>query len=229
VHLFSNYPRAGSPESTNCTVWEAGLATGAAPTFLDPIKINGRTYVDGGIAANNPVEVCIKEAQRLFPDREIGAIVSLGCGLQQRRQRRSPTGVPGIVSTMETVIGHCVSSEEAHRSVLEQLGVVGCSPAELEGSYRLGYRGPIDRDRCSKSMRALLAPDAIYVRLNPELDFKWQKAGVEIDTKHPLDLANLQRSADTFMRGEWVQEVMETLPHKLQLDHCEKGHADIHG
>ena len=75
MHLFSNYPRAGSPESTNCTVWEAGLATGAAPTFLDPIKINGRTYVDGGIAANNPVEVCIKEAQRLFPDREIGAIV----------------------------------------------------------------------------------------------------------------------------------------------------------
>ena len=57
THIFSSYPREGSPESNNCELWKAGRATGAAPTFLDPMKINGRTYVDGAIAANNPVEV----------------------------------------------------------------------------------------------------------------------------------------------------------------------------
>jgi predicted acylesterase/phospholipase RssA len=64
-----------------CKVWEACRATSAATTFFDPITIGprGQNFVDGGILYNNPVELVYREAQDLWPDRNI-LLVSVGTG-----------------------------------------------------------------------------------------------------------------------------------------------------
>ena len=54
------------------TICEAALATSAATTFFDPVKIGARKYVDGALGANNPVDEVEGEASNIWcPGREI--------------------------------------------------------------------------------------------------------------------------------------------------------------
>ncbi|ROV91855.1 hypothetical protein VMCG_09166 [Cytospora schulzeri] len=65
-----------------CTVWEAGRATSAAPSFFDPITFsNGIVFRDGALQANNPVYELMQEAMNEFPSQEIDTIVSIGTGV----------------------------------------------------------------------------------------------------------------------------------------------------
>jgi hypothetical protein len=69
----------------NCTIWEAGRATSAAPTFFKRILIGEpgleEEFVDAGIGCNNPVQYLVQEALREFgPKREVACIVSIGTG-----------------------------------------------------------------------------------------------------------------------------------------------------
>ncbi|KAF8542933.1 acyl transferase/acyl hydrolase/lysophospholipase [Trichophaea hybrida] len=66
-------------ENYECTIWEAALATAAAPMFFKPARFqkSGDTFCDGGLKRNNP----INERIRGWKDpvaREIGCILSLG-------------------------------------------------------------------------------------------------------------------------------------------------------
>lgn len=67
-----------------CTIVEAARATTAAPTFFKRavIQVQGikREYIDGGLAQNNPCLVVLKEAELVFPGRNIACIVSIGTG-----------------------------------------------------------------------------------------------------------------------------------------------------
>ncbi|KAJ7032992.1 FabD/lysophospholipase-like protein [Mycena alexandri] len=66
---------------TGCKIWEAARATSAAPTFFKRIKIGrGQHFIDGGLGSNNPSKVVLDEAKRVFPNRQIGCIVSIGTG-----------------------------------------------------------------------------------------------------------------------------------------------------
>jgi hypothetical protein len=68
----------------DCTIWQAGQATSAAPTFFKHIKIGHpgmkETFVDGGMGHNNPTDAVLSEAKVLFPDKQIACIISLGTG-----------------------------------------------------------------------------------------------------------------------------------------------------
>ncbi|KAI0483868.1 acyl transferase/acyl hydrolase/lysophospholipase [Xylaria cf. heliscus] len=72
--------------STNfrsCSIWEIARATSAATTFFESIRI-GRDeieFIDAGFGYNNPCELLIREAERIFPaDRELN-ILSIGTGI----------------------------------------------------------------------------------------------------------------------------------------------------
>lgn len=67
-------------------IWKVARATTAAPTFFDPIAIDGVVYGDGGTGWNNPTTEAIAEAHALWPGREIGCIVSIGTGLESSNQ-----------------------------------------------------------------------------------------------------------------------------------------------
>lgn len=63
----------------DCYLWEAALATSAAPTYFPPVKIGERTLIDGGVFANNPSAIALAEARLMWPNDEI-VLVSLGTG-----------------------------------------------------------------------------------------------------------------------------------------------------
>jgi patatin-like phospholipase/acyl hydrolase len=70
-------------QNYDCFVWEAARATTAAPLFFEPITLaaSQATFADGGIRANNPIMEVSREARRLWPNRSIGCLVSLGTGI----------------------------------------------------------------------------------------------------------------------------------------------------
>ncbi len=60
---------------------KVAAATAAAPTFFQPLRAGGYTFVDGGVWANNPVMIGLVDALCCFDvPRERVRILSLGCG-----------------------------------------------------------------------------------------------------------------------------------------------------
>lgn len=83
MQTYDNFP---SSEAFDCTIWQAARATSAAPTFFKPIEIEYVQYVDGGVGHNNPAELAIHEAHKIWPGRPIGCLVSIGTGLEDAIQ-----------------------------------------------------------------------------------------------------------------------------------------------
>ena len=90
AHIFGNYQRqVVDPDApritTDCTLWQAARATSAAPFYFHhkQIEAGGESFVDGGVAANNPVLEAYGEARRIWNAKEadFGFVLSLGTGL----------------------------------------------------------------------------------------------------------------------------------------------------
>ncbi|KAH6653065.1 acyl transferase/acyl hydrolase/lysophospholipase [Truncatella angustata] len=64
-----------------CKIWEACRATSAATTFFAPVRIGkyGQRFVDGAMRYNNPVQLVHREAESLWPSRDL-FILSIGTG-----------------------------------------------------------------------------------------------------------------------------------------------------
>lgn len=73
------------------------LASGAYPTMLDPVTIDDKIYVDGGVVNNFPV----KEVKEMGADIIIG--VELGDGLQDREELNSAISILSQIMTMSIV------------------------------------------------------------------------------------------------------------------------------
>lgn len=52
-------------ESASVKLYDACLASSAAPVYFEPHEFNGKRYIDGGVAANNPSMNAIAQAIRL--------------------------------------------------------------------------------------------------------------------------------------------------------------------
>jgi uncharacterized protein len=72
--------KAAKEARRDCYLWEAALATSAAPTYFPAVKIGARTLIDGGVFANNPSALALAEARLMWPGEEV-LLVSLGTGL----------------------------------------------------------------------------------------------------------------------------------------------------
>ncbi|KAN0096064.1 hypothetical protein V8E51_014869 [Hyaloscypha variabilis] len=76
-------------------IWEAALATSAAPFYLPPFekKETNTQYVDGAVYANCPAEVAYGEMEKLWPDKgaSLDYLVSLGTGDQKAKHGEAPT------------------------------------------------------------------------------------------------------------------------------------------
>jgi len=90
VHLLkSNYQSSIRPEDYvrdgNVPLYKAILASCAAPTYFDPVKIDEYLLCDGGLWANNPALVGYTESLRNFDISPIKIkILSLGTGLHNK-------------------------------------------------------------------------------------------------------------------------------------------------
>ena len=59
-------------------MWAVGMATSAAPTYLPSFEFDGKTYVDGGLWANNPSLVGLVEAKDLGAQLSNIRILNIG-------------------------------------------------------------------------------------------------------------------------------------------------------
>ena len=122
-------------DAFSARIWEAARATSAAPTFFEPITINGVKYGDGGTGWNNPTAEAIAEAHRKWPGRRIGCLLSLGTGLEEANQlsdgndelsfsRSLVQKLAPKASFQLEVAKYCVASltscEKIHRDVSEK-------------------------------------------------------------------------------------------------------------
>lgn len=82
--LFRSY-RCTGYNANKCAIWQAARATSAAPTFFKPIEIDvppqGSFLGDGGLTHNNPAELALSEAQRIWSTVKHFCLVSVGTGL----------------------------------------------------------------------------------------------------------------------------------------------------
>jgi patatin-like phospholipase/acyl hydrolase len=69
------------PNYAHVTLREACDATSAVPIYFPPVKIGDCYYVDGGVAANNPIFVAYSEAKHMFPNTPL-RILSIGTGIE---------------------------------------------------------------------------------------------------------------------------------------------------
>ena len=113
-YLFCNYPRENCTldGSNACHAWEAARATSAIPAIFDPIRINRRLFKDGGLVANNPTQLAVMEASRLFPDRSIDCVVSLGTGKMTADLRAISAG-----TDINAIISAATDVEKVHAAM----------------------------------------------------------------------------------------------------------------
>jgi hypothetical protein len=122
--LFRTWSADQSP-GYNCTIWEAGRATSAAPTFFKRICIGEpgleEEFVDAGIGCNNPVQYLVQEAQREFgPKREVSCIISIGTGRPKIAGFKAPSHFQRVLPLdLINVLKAISTDSEAVASVME--------------------------------------------------------------------------------------------------------------
>ncbi|KAI1091962.1 FabD/lysophospholipase-like protein [Rostrohypoxylon terebratum] len=129
--LFRTYDKTTSFQ--DCSIWEIARATSAATTFFKSIKC-GRDnieFIDAALGYNNPCEVMIEEAKKLFPEfsKNQIRIVSIGTGLGD---------VVTIQDSRTSIIRALKTITTTSKKTSERL-------AEMYGDSKLYYRFNVDR------------------------------------------------------------------------------------
>lgn len=82
--ILRTYTANSQDDDLNCAIWQAARATLATPLLFDPVNIGQRNmdelFIDGSFGCNNPLNILFNEACRVFPDRHVSCIISLGSG-----------------------------------------------------------------------------------------------------------------------------------------------------
>ncbi|KAJ7852232.1 hypothetical protein B0H13DRAFT_2284387 [Mycena leptocephala] len=118
--LFRTYNTTNNP-AIDCTIWQAGRATSAAPTFFKQIRIGPpgieEAFVDGGMGQNNPIAAMLLEAQVVFPDHQIACIISLGTGQPHTIKIPTPSLLKRLVplDVIEAIKGIATDCEKQHQ------------------------------------------------------------------------------------------------------------------
>jgi predicted acylesterase/phospholipase RssA len=125
-----------------CALWEAARTTSASPTFFKPIKIEipqtGASFVDGRLAYNNPTELSLSEAQKIWTSAKRFWVVSVGTGQlklvrvahakeshspDQSHSQRILNTTTAIPSALKKIADACVkrttNSEPVHQRLLK--------------------------------------------------------------------------------------------------------------
>jgi Patatin-like phospholipase len=144
--LFRSYECKGTL-ADRCMLWEAARATTAAPTFFREIVITypppGGPFVDGGVQHNNPGEVALEEADRVWPN-EPCILVSIGTGIPSREWFPAPIkrGILSRLPGMKAKQGLTTSAQ-----ILLKLGTLATSSEAVHN--RLNKRSKENGSRFS--------------------------------------------------------------------------------
>jgi hypothetical protein len=123
--LFRNYqypatcsgPEHSQQGSCSQLLWEGVCASAAAPYYLyvDAFERDSQRWVDGAMTCNNPAMVGISEARRLWPDKQIECVVSLGSGTFEPHERDPPISLVALAK--DVLFDSACDTERVHESL----------------------------------------------------------------------------------------------------------------
>ncbi|KAL5637719.1 hypothetical protein ACGC1H_002103 [Rhizoctonia solani] len=92
--LFRSYTVTTNPDP-DCTICEACYATMAYPDLFKSIEIVessvSQSFVGGELGCSNPIAHVLSEVKRLYPDRQVASIISVGVGHARTIQVAGPS------------------------------------------------------------------------------------------------------------------------------------------
>ncbi|KAG8785487.1 hypothetical protein FRC12_017511 [Ceratobasidium sp. 428] len=81
--IIRSYPTSVNP-GPDCTIWQALRAATAHPEMFKPMELADQgilgSFVDAAMGCGNPIEHVLAEAKRMYPNRRVATIVSIGGG-----------------------------------------------------------------------------------------------------------------------------------------------------
>ena len=113
--LFRSYAGEGF-NANKCAIWQAARCTSAAPSFFRSmfvdVPVPGGWYIDGGLRHNNPSQLALDEARRIWPTIKRFCLVSIGTGRQKNVE---------FVDIKDSDTPKAVKSKSPLRSVLSRM------------------------------------------------------------------------------------------------------------
>jgi hypothetical protein len=121
------------------------------------------------------VALALEEAATLWPERRVGCLVSLGCGIMPKEDSKFRAK-----RFKNALFDNLTDTEPRHEEMLRKLDI-----PHNRGDSNFRFGGPAGAGEEARLQ------GAFYLRLNPRLDAK-----VEMDTKDPRDLQALREAAE---------------------------------
>ncbi|KAF1988581.1 FabD/lysophospholipase-like protein [Aulographum hederae CBS 113979] len=123
IRLFRSYKvyDVGTYEE-EMTIWQATRATTAAPTFF-------KQFLDGGLGSNNPTKILLEEMVKIYGDRDVSCIVSIGAGKAKIMEYKAPGWfgklIPmDLIDALKNMATDCEETEsDMSRRFLKRPGV----------------------------------------------------------------------------------------------------------
>ena len=200
--LFRSYQCKGY-NADKCAIWEAARATSAAQTFFKPITITmpppGGTFVDGGLTHNNPGELALSEAQRIWSTVKRFSLTSIGTGRSKAVKIVDTTSkkLDGLSSKTVRFTTGTTSRVAAGKAAL---GKIREACVELASS--------------SEPVHQRLLKDSTSV--DPEKRFPYHRFNVERDM-HEIELQEWKQMEAI---GSHTARYMEEGEGESKRDHC---------
>jgi len=222
--LFRSYQCQGH-DANQCAIWEAGRATSAAPTFFAPIEIAipkpGCTFVDGGLGHNNPAELALSEAEKIWPKASRFCLVSVGTGrpgsirVAESTSLASKPKMSGIISNALALIPGVASVTKYSKIATRTPGGLIAMKNIAEACVQLATSSdPVHRRLFQQSQSPDLQKKFPYHRFNVDRDM--QDIGLEEWGK----MKEIRTHTDAYMeegegvlrKNNCVQDLMNLQP-----------------
>jgi predicted acylesterase/phospholipase RssA len=121
-------------------LWEAGLASAAAHPYLPLFAKDGATFIDGGFGFNNPADLGLAEAERLWGLDRVQCVLSIGCASARPAEpaQAAMTAVERALCGMRELVNTATDTELVANSVQRKCAAHGIeyfrfNPPALEG------------------------------------------------------------------------------------------------
>jgi len=120
-YLFRNYSidEATYDGTSIGSIYDAARATSAAPVYLRAHQINGMIFQDGGLGVNNPSFIAYVEAKKLWPNKELGCLISLGTAARITESKNNSSVYNSPTSdVLEKALHVATSPERIHQDMM---------------------------------------------------------------------------------------------------------------
>jgi len=182
--------------SRDMAIWEAALATSAAPIYLPTFRKDTTNYVDGAMYANCPVRLALEEKDRIWhhDGASLDVLVSLGTGRQEKKWK------PPKILSYSFFRPMIKSFEEQMNSTVNWEKVQSASSALAKARlYRLNPR--------------VRGKSGGYVDLDDHQDMAFLRSGIEDGALlQPDEETTIQRVARTLLAHLFFFEPDEQHP-----------------